>query len=139
MDSAVRGFLLRSAYHCDGWRRTGLPHFEAMNYDRGASSFGRTKQSDPANSGYGQGQDDISLSYPNEASSLEHINPSRPSAGYNRDSFRRIGRQEPVKGGPDEEHDAGEMEAWDVYADFNNAGPRYSSAFGTGQPQTQGG
>jgi len=95
------------------------------------------KQPDSANFGYGQ--DDTSLSYPNEASSLEHINPSRPSAGYNRDSFRRIGRQEPVKGEPDEEHDAGEMEAWDVYADFNNAGPRYSTAFVTSQPQAQGG
>jgi hypothetical protein len=110
-----------------------------MEYDRGASSYGRAKQSDPANFGYGHGRDDISLSYAGEASSMDHINPSRPSAGYNRDSFRRIGRQEPVKGGPDEEQDAGEMEAWDVYADFNNTGPRYSAALSTSQPQTQGG
>jgi len=109
-----------------------------MEYDR-ASSYGRKKQSDPANSGYGESRDDSSLFSPREASSLEHINPSRPSAGYNRDSFRQIGRQEPVKGGPDEEQDAGEIEAWDVYADFNNTGPRYSSAFETDQPQTQGG
>lgn len=106
-----------------------------MEYDK-ASSYGRKNQSDL---GYGQGQDDSSLFSPREASSLEHINPSRPSAGYNRDSFRRTGRQEPVKGGPDEEQDAGEIEAWDVYADFNNTGPRYSNAFGTDQPQTQGG
>jgi hypothetical protein len=95
------------------------------------------KKPDSVNVGYGQ--DDNSLSYPGEASSLEHINPSRPSVGYNPDSFRRMGRQEPVKGGADEEQDAGEMEAWDVYADFNNAGPRYSSAIATTPPQTQGG
>ena len=44
-----------------------------------------------------------------------------------------------MKGGPDEEKDAGEAEAWDVYADFNNAGPRYSTTFGNSQPQSQGG
>ncbi|KAJ7636898.1 hypothetical protein FB45DRAFT_907659 [Roridomyces roridus] len=48
-------------------------------------------------------------------------------AGYNRGSFFNAGREEPLKGGRDEEEaDPG----WDVYADFNNAGPRYSSAFG---------
>ena len=105
-----------------------------MEYDQGTSSYGR-KQS---NFGYGNNRDDASLSYPGEAGSMDHINPSRPSAGYNRDSFRRIGRQEPVKGGPDEEKDADEAEAWDVYADFNNVGPRYST-FDNSQPQTQGG
>ncbi|KAK7023076.1 hypothetical protein R3P38DRAFT_2957394 [Favolaschia claudopus] len=52
----------------------------------------------------------------------------RPSnAGYNRGSFFPAAREEPLKGGRDEEEgDNG----WDVYADFNNAGPRYSSAFG---------
>jgi hypothetical protein len=44
------------------------------------------------------------------------------SAGYNQTSFLHAGREEPLKGGQDEE------EAWDIYADFNNAGPRYSSA-----------
>lgn len=48
-----------------------------------------------------------------------------------------------MKGGYDEAEDADmdveggrtpqeEAQPWDVYADFNNAGPRYSSAFGTG-------
>jgi hypothetical protein len=59
----------------------------------------------------------------------------RPSAGYNRNSFFQLGREEPLKGGRDEE-EGREMfrgdEGWDVYADFNNAGPRYSSAFGLG-------
>lgn len=58
-------------------------------------------------------------------SSIDYLNPPT-SAGYNIDSFPH-GRKEPLKGGRDEE------DAWDVYADFNNAGPRYSSAFGRGQ------
>lgn len=33
-----------------------------------------------------------------------------------------------MKGGRDEEE--AQNDAWDVYADFNNAGPRYSTAFG---------
>ncbi|KAF8574224.1 hypothetical protein K439DRAFT_1399184 [Ramaria rubella] len=62
------------------------------------------------------------------------------SAGYNRTSFFAPGRVAPVKGGADERlplHQADVMpssqdEGWDVYADFNNAGPRYSSAFAAG-------
>ncbi|KAJ6554903.1 hypothetical protein DFH09DRAFT_1165865 [Mycena vulgaris] len=53
------------------------------------------------------------------------------TAGYNRGSFFHTGREEPLKGGRDEEElTPGPDGAWDVYADFNNAGPRYSSAFG---------
>ncbi|OCH87333.1 hypothetical protein OBBRIDRAFT_796310 [Obba rivulosa] len=53
------------------------------------------------------------------------------SAGYNRTSFFNTGREEPLKGGHDEENiPAKPDEVWDVYADFNNAGPRYSAAFG---------
>ncbi|KDQ62097.1 hypothetical protein JAAARDRAFT_30001 [Jaapia argillacea MUCL 33604] len=56
-------------------------------------------------------------------------------AGYNRMSYMDPGRVEPVKGGYDEEEaepsNAGGREGpgWDIYADFNNAGPRYSTAF----------
>ena len=61
------------------------------------------------------------------------------SAGYNRASFFDVGREAPVKGIQDEE-DAflgsrqgatgrDEEAGWDVFADFNNAGPRYSTAF----------
>ncbi|KAI0770673.1 hypothetical protein C8Q74DRAFT_919081 [Fomes fomentarius] len=50
-----------------------------------------------------------------------------PTAGYNQGSYFDAGRTEPVKG--TDEEAAG---AWDVYADFNNAGPRYSTAFGMG-------
>ncbi|KAI0049446.1 hypothetical protein FA95DRAFT_1489196 [Auriscalpium vulgare] len=78
-------------------------------------------------------------------SSSSFFNPNAPArastellrtqpAPYDRGSYYDTGRQEPVKGGYDEEerlggnNDAG----WDVYADFNNAGPRYSTAFGLG-------
>ncbi|KAF7967755.1 hypothetical protein HWV62_33199, partial [Athelia sp. TMB] len=59
------------------------------------------------------------------------------SPGYNGSSYGaagRQGRQEPLRGGRDEEEGAPpQEEAWDVYADFNNAGPRYSTVpFGTG-------
>jgi len=54
------------------------------------------------------------------------------NAGYNRMSYLDAGRSEPVKGGVDEVERPNEG-GWDVYADFNNAGPRYSHAFGLGQ------
>lgn len=57
------------------------------------------------------------------------------SAGYNASSFFTAGRQEPLKGGRDEEEESGYPDNWDVFADFNNAGPRYSTAFGIGQHQ----
>ena len=49
-----------------------------------------------------------------------------PSPGYNPSSFMAPARSEPLKGGYDEEpyHD----EPFDIYADFNNQGPRYSKA-----------
>jgi hypothetical protein len=64
---------------------------------------------------------------------MDPLNARSGSAGYNRGSFFHAGREEPLKGGVDEE--TPEADAWDVYADFNNTGPRYSSAFGMGQPQ----
>ena len=61
--------------------------------------------------------------------SVELLN--QQSAGYNPTTFFDGGRQEPVKGGHDEEA-AFRDEPFDIYADFNNAGPRYSRAtFGT--------
>jgi hypothetical protein len=42
-----------------------------------------------------------------------------------------------LKGGRDEEEEAvGKPGTWDVFADFNNMGPRYSSAFGSQQQDT---
>ncbi|KAG9308846.1 hypothetical protein JVU11DRAFT_8606 [Chiua virens] len=55
------------------------------------------------------------------------------SAGYNASSFFAAGRQEPLKGGRDEEEEAGQQDNWDVFADFNNTGPKYSSTFGIGK------
>jgi len=56
--------------------------------------------------------------------------PSRTNgAGYNRMSYFDAGREEPVKGGHDEVEQPNEG-GWDIYADFNNTGPRYSHAFG---------
>ena len=49
-----------------------------------------------------------------------------PASGYTADSFSKIPDSvEPIKGGRDEE--VGTGAGWDVYADFNNAGPRYNS------------
>ncbi|KAF5362878.1 hypothetical protein D9758_007018 [Tetrapyrgos nigripes] len=96
-----------------------------------------------------------------DASSFFGANPNpnaRPagaaaSAGYNRNSFFFAGREEPLKGGRDEEEDGFRRESaygtgaggygagpgepvggggdpgFDIYADFNNAGPKYSSAY----------
>lgn len=72
---------------------------------------------------------------PEQASrgSVDILNNRASTAGYNQGSFFHAGREEPLKGGRDEEEllsgNAAE-ESWDVYADFNNAGPKYSTAFG---------
>ncbi|KAF9005520.1 hypothetical protein BDQ17DRAFT_1389814 [Cyathus striatus] len=61
---------------------------------------------------------------------MDHLNNPTPNAngrvtpGYNRNTFFPAVREEPLKGGRDEEP---ANDAWDVYADFNNAGPRYST------------
>jgi len=61
---------------------------------------------------------------PSRASADAFVN--QQSAGYNSNSFFAAGRPEPVKGGYDEE--AYRDEPFDIYADFNNQGPRYSKA-----------
>ncbi|EJD50892.1 hypothetical protein AURDEDRAFT_112016 [Auricularia subglabra TFB-10046 SS5] len=64
------------------------------------------------------------------------------SFGYNSNSFATPARQAPLKPGRDEEElinnqttplpgAGGADDGWDVYADFNNAGPRFSTAMGT--------
>lgn len=56
------------------------------------------------------------------------------SAGYNPTSFVPPARQAPLKGGRDEEEPMNpqmspqQPDDWDVYADFNNMGPRYASS-----------
>jgi len=96
-------------------------------------ALNREYQAQPT--GPSRGRDDASSFFQPERSSADHLN-GRSSSGYNRGTFYPGGREEPLKGGRDEEKDlGGETEAWDVYADFNNAGPRYSTAFGVGQTQ----
>lgn len=80
----------------------------------------------------GRTRDDASSFFNPERTSRGSTDLLAGRAGYNRGEFFHAGREEPLKGGRDEEElgpgspDGG----WDVYADFNNAGPRYSSAFG---------
>jgi hypothetical protein len=69
--------------------------------------------------------------------STELLNSGAGSAGYNQNSFLDAGRVEPLKGGYDEEDPLGGQGggAWDVFADFNNVGPRYSEAFVDPEPK----
>lgn len=51
--------------------------------------------------------------------------------GYNQTSFFQPVREEPVKGGFDEEANfSPKNDDFNIYNDFNNAGPKYSTAFG---------
>lgn len=84
---------------------------------------------------------DSSSSYYNQdvdrpRSSTELLNGGTRSAGYNQNSFFDAGRTEPLKGGDDEEDPLrGKGDgSWDIFADFNNAGPRYSEAFVDPEP-----
>ncbi|THV03632.1 hypothetical protein K435DRAFT_774860 [Dendrothele bispora CBS 962.96] len=96
-------------------------------YGRGAAGGG--------GGGGGGGRDDASSFFqPNADFSNNAPRSSRPvnSAGYNRNSFFFAGREEPLKGGRDEEEDVGGGGAgggFDIYADFNNAGPKYSTSY----------
>ncbi|KAL0569678.1 hypothetical protein V5O48_012291 [Marasmius crinis-equi] len=108
-----------------------------------SSFYGRKNSLDALNSDFpspstpnyhhqqARGRDDASSFYNPDNRNIE---PGRPgTAGYNRNSFFFAGREEPVKGGRDEEEDGGNGGAWDIYADFNNAGPKYSTSFGGGK------
>ena len=86
---------------------------------------------------------DSASSYHNQDSgqprpSTELLNGGTRSAGYNQGSFFDAGRTEPLKGGYDDEDPLkGKNEgSWDVFADFNNAGPRYSTAFVDPEPKS---
>ncbi|TFK39099.1 hypothetical protein BDQ12DRAFT_630303 [Crucibulum laeve] len=71
-------------------------------------------------------RDDSSSFFNPDRQSMDALNGGRTTPGYNRNSFFPGAREEPLKGGRDEEE---QTDAWDVYADFNNAGPKYSTAF----------
>lgn len=121
-----------------------------MDYDRKStvSSFygGRRGSFDALNHSQspdyapsGRPRDDTSSFYADRQTRTSHdMLTGGQSAGYNASSFFAAGRLEPLKGGRDEEEEAPEAQTWDVYADFNNAGPRYSTAFGIGQHQEAG-
>lgn len=108
-----------------------------MDYDRksvGSSFYGRRQSSDVLQRDFPDPrarQDEVSSFYggpPSGAArpSIEMLNQPN-SAGYNNSSYFDAGRAEPVKGAYDEE--AGYRdEPFDIYADFNNQGPRYSKA-----------
>ncbi|KAF8645181.1 hypothetical protein AX16_008008 [Volvariella volvacea WC 439] len=96
--------------------------FDPLNSDFPASSQQHQQQFRTQQQGTFRGRDDASSFFSPERTGQPN------SAGYNRNSFFNAGREEPLKGGRDEED--GQRGAWDVYADFNNTGPRYSSAFG---------
>lgn len=115
-----------------------------MDYDRKStvSSFygGRKTSLDALNSDFptapsgGRPRDDASSFFNPEQggrTSVDLLSAGHGSAGYNRGSFFHTGREEPLKGGRDEEEaDFVGNQIWDVYSDFNNSGPRYSATFG---------
>jgi len=115
-----------------------------MDYDRKStvSSFygGRKTSLDALNSDFptapsgGRARDDASSFFNPEQggrTSVDLLSAGHGSAGYNRGSFFYTGREEPLKGGRDEEEpDLVGNQIWDVYSDFNNSGPRYSATFG---------
>jgi len=77
-------------------------------------------------------RDDASSFYNPDTTSKNALPPGAATGGYSRGSYFDNGRQEPLRGGRDEESQHSPDDPWDVYADFNNAGPRYSkSPFGS--------
>lgn len=75
------------------------------------------------------------LDYQQQQQQQRVMTPGSAGAGYNPSSFLFPGREAPVKGLNDDRPVIDEKdfnpheEGWDVYSDFNNAGPRYSMAF----------
>ena len=117
-----------------------------MDPDRksNVSSYYGGRQSGDALNNYSaqRGRYDSASSYHNQDAdqprrSTELLNGGTKSAGYNQNSFFDAGRTEPLKGGYDEEDPLGGKGEgrWDVFADFNNAGPRYSEAFVDPEPK----
>lgn len=119
--------------------------FVNMDYDRRSqvsSFYGARKSSDALNSDFPSSSHFDQPPRPRADSASSFYNPDRasragtealggtPSAGYNNSSFFHAGRVEPLKGGHDEQSVMSNQEpAFDIYADFNNQGPRYSTAF----------
>jgi hypothetical protein len=100
-----------------GGRKTSIDPLNSNIPPRSPPHFAREHDPDTASSFFN----------PERASVDPLSNRQPPSAGYNSLSFLHTGREEPLRAGKDEEEQEG---AWDVFADFNNTGPRYSAAFG---------
>ncbi|KAF8901259.1 hypothetical protein CPB85DRAFT_1439210 [Mucidula mucida] len=105
-----------------------------MEYDRKStvSSFYGRKSSDALNNDYPAPSSQYTGARPRDDASSFFGGPPTGTAGYNRGSFFHAGREEPLKGGDEEQGEGG----FDIYADFNNAGPKYSSGF-TGYSSNQ--
>ena len=118
-----------------------------MDYDRRSavsSFYGARKSTDVLDSTASPPLDPPRRPRTDSGAASSFYNPNRASragteygggtanAGYNRTSYFYQGREEPVKGGEDEEHSmlSKPDDGFDIYADFNNVGPRYSAAFG---------
>ena len=110
----------------------GRPSGDALNNDYSGNPAVESQRGryDSASSYHNQ---DVDQPRP----STELLNGGTRSAGYNQNSFFDAGRTEPLKGGYDDEDPMrGKNEgSWDVFADFNNAGPRYSAAFVSTEPK----
>ena len=118
-----------------------------MDYDRRSavsSFYGARKSTDVLESTASPPLDSSRRPRTDSGAASSFYNPNRASragteygggtvnAGYNRTSYFYQGREEPVKGGEDEAHSmlSKPDDGFDIYADFNNVGPRYSTAFG---------
>jgi hypothetical protein len=120
---ADRKSTVSSFYGGHGGRKTSM---DALNQDFPSNNL-------PAGAGRPTRDDASSFFSPEPGrSSMDRLGGRRVSAGYNASTFYP-GREEPLKGGRDEEE-----EVWDIYADFNNAGPRYSTAYGHPSVNSQG-
>jgi len=100
--------------------------FDALNADAPIT---------PSVAGDRSRHDDASSFYDPHQAGRRSADPFSHSAGYNRSSYFDAGRTAPVKGIQDDEEmalggngGAGDN-GWDAYADFNNAGPRYTTLF----------
>jgi len=116
-----------------------------MDYDRRSavsSFYGGRKSSDALNTDFPSSPPQFDQPHrPQVDSASSFYNPNRasragtelhggpPTAGYNRSSFFYTGREEPVKGIDEESMLSSHGNGFDIYADFNNQGPRYSTAF----------
>lgn len=97
-------------------------------YDAVAGGEGEGPAVDPVSLRAGRERRDSASTF--FGRNVDEYGPETRHDDYNnRNSFfAQAPRTEPVKGLGNDEADATPGSAWDVFADFNNAGPRYSGA-----------